>query len=140
MKLVWNVYYHNFNKKKIEIYNIFDHYSFAKEVEKSLKKIKNKDEFAEDLRKNLFYYFWAKSEWEVVITSWAPHIKMSELDRLNTERKKHIKEWDREPYSLYVNPDVNEKIDVYQQVMNNFDVFLDYVWNSKIHRPRKSKV
>lgn len=137
--LKWNVYYHAFNDKEIKTFNIFNHGRFREDVEKHLKKYKDKDEFAEKLKSSLMYYFWSKAEWEVVITSWVPHITMSELDRLNAEREKNIKEYNREPYSLYVNPDVGEKIDVYEQVMNNWNVFLDYVWNSKIHRPRKKK-
>lgn len=137
--LKWYVYCHDFNGRKIKSFNVFAHGRFREDVEKDLKKYKNKEEFAERLRRNLSYYFWSKAEWEVVITSWVPHITMSELDRLNAEREKNIKEYNREPYSLYVNPDVGEKIDVYDQVMNNWDVFLDIVWNSKIHRPRKKK-
>ena len=77
------------------------------------------------------YYFWCKCEWETVITSWPPHITMKELDRLNTEREKETEKYNREPYCLYVEPDISEKIDVYQQVMNNFDIFVDYVWGFK---------
>ena len=127
----WNVYYHDFNRKKIEVYNIFDHYSFRKEVEKHLKEYTDKEEFAERLRRSLSYYFGYKAEWEIVLTSWTPHIKMMELDRLNAERKEYIKKWNREPYSLYINPDVGEKIDVYSQVMNNWEIFVDYVWKEK---------
>ena len=124
----WNVYRHNMNKKEIEVYNIFDHYSFCERVKEHLEKCTDKEEFAGRLMSSLCYYFWAKAEHEVVITSWTPHIKMEELDRLNTEREKHIKDWNSEPYSLYVEPDVFKKVDIYEQVMNNWEVFLEYVW------------
>lgn len=137
VKLVWNAYYRDFNGKKIKTFNIFSHDRFREDVDEYFKKYKNKEEFAEHLRRSLFYYYGSKAEWEVVITSWVPHITIDELNRLNTEREKALKEYNREPYSLYVNPDVGKKIDVYEQVMNNWDIFLDYVWNSKIHRPRK---
>lgn len=137
--LKWIVYRHDFNGQKIKTFNIFDHGRFCEDVEKHFKKYKNKDEFAEHLKRSLMYYYWSKSEWEVVITEWVPHITMEELDRLNTEREKTLKEYNREPYVLYINPDVGKKIDVYEQVMNNWDIFFDYVWNSKIHRPRKKK-
>lgn len=77
------------------------------------------------------YYYWSKAEHEVVITSWVPYITMSELDRLNTEREESKKKYARDPYSLYVNPRVGEKVDVYSQVMLNFEVFVDYVWSHK---------
>lgn len=136
MSLKWNVFYHDVNRQRIAVFNIFDHWKFAEDTQKNLKKIKDKDKFAEELRRDLFYYFGSKCEWEVVITSWVPHITTSELDRLNAEREKALKEYNREPYSLYVNPNVAEKIDVYNQVMNNWDIFLDYVWNSKKRRKK----
>lgn len=138
--LAWNVYCNDFNGKKIKIFNIFKHSRFCEDVEKHFKKYKDKEEFAEHLKHSLMYYYWSKCEWEVVITEWVPHITTEELNRLNAEREKTLKEYGREPYSLYINPDVAAKIDVYDQVVNNWDVFLDYVWNSKIHRPRKKKV
>lgn len=131
MKLQWNVYTHNFNDKGIEVFNVFDHSRFFEDVKKSLKKCETKEEFAKQLRGYLFYYYGSKSEWEVVITSWAPRIKMSELDRLNAEREDTLRKYNREPYSLYVNPDIAKKIDVYSQVMLNYDVFVDYVWLHK---------
>lgn len=127
----WNVYYDDFNRKKIEAFNIFEHGRFAEDVKKDLKKCETKEDFAEKLRINLFYFFCSKCEWEVVITSWPPHITMSELDRLNAEREENIKKYNREPYCLYINPDVGEKIDVYSQVMMNWHIFLDYVWSYK---------
>ena len=131
MKLEYYVYYHNFNGRSIEKFNIFDHGRFLEDVKKDLKKYADKEEFSERLRGHLFYYYGSKCEWEVVITSWVPHITISELNRLNEEREKTLKVYNREPYSLYVNPDVGEKIDVYEQVMLNWNLFLDYVWSYK---------
>ena len=135
--LKWVVYCHSFNNKEIKTFNIFEHSRLCEEIEKHFKKYKNKDEFAEHLKHSLMYYYWSKCEWETVITEWVPHITIEELNRLNAEREKTLKEYNREPYSLYVNPKVAIKIDVYDQIMNNWEIFLDYVWNSKIHRPRK---
>lgn len=110
-ELEWNVFYHDINKQKITTLNIFNHWKFAEDVQKSLKKYKDKDEFAEELRQDLMYYFWSKSEYEILISAWCGGRDTKEL-----------------------------KVDIYTQVMNNWNVFLDYVWNSKIHRPRKKKV
>lgn len=127
----WNVYYHDFNRRTIEKWNIFKHGRFAEDVKKNLKKCETKEEFTEMLRRNLFYYFGCKAEYEVVITSWVPHITTSELNRLNTEYEKTLKEYGREPYRLYINPDVGEKVDIYSQVVLNWNVFVDYVWSHK---------
>ena len=96
-----------------------------------MKKCETKEEFAELLRRDLFYYFGSKCEWEIVITSWVPHITTSELDRLNAAREETLKKYGREPYSLYVNPEVGEKIDVYSQVLMNFQHVVDYIWSHK---------
>lgn len=111
MNLEWNVFYHSINSQKITTFNIFQHSGFYNDVQKSLKKIKDKDEFAEELRRDLFYYFGSKCEYEVVIKPWAGGRGHEDI-----------------------------KVDIYTQVRNNWEVFVDYVWNSKIHRPRKKKV
>lgn len=98
----WNVFYHDINAQKITTINIFDHYSFNKDVQRNLKQIKDKDEFAEKLRRDLFYYFGSKCEYEVLISPWC---------------------------GGRGNEDI--KVDIYTQVMNNWNIFLDYVWNYK---------
>jgi len=94
----WQVYHLHINRRQIETFNIFDHYMFAKGCDKAYKKFKHsKDDFAEEVRHELMYYFWSKCEWEVEICDlW---------------REK------------------GSKIDVYQQVMLNWTIFIDYLWN-----------
>ena len=98
----WNVYYHDINRDKIDVYNIFDHISFRRDVEKYLSEYTDKEEFEERLERSLFYYFGSKAEWEIIISPW--------VGGRNTKKV---------------------KIDVYDQVMINWDVFLDYVWGEK---------
>lgn len=99
----WNVFRYNMNLREIETYNIFNHGSFRKYVIEAIKKYNNKDDFFEQLKTELLYYFWSKAEWEVVIASW-----------VGGDREKDAK-----------------KIDVYSQVMANFEIFADYVWSNK---------
>lgn len=96
----WNVYYHDSNAKKIIQWNIFKHRSFRKEVYELLKSDLNKDDFIEQLRKSLMYYFWSKSEYQVLILPW-----VGEADDI--------------------------KIDIYDQVMMNWNKFSEYVWVNK---------
>ena len=98
----WNVYFHNFNKNEIEVYNIFNHSCFTYEVKQAIKKYKDKDSFIDKLKSELRYYFWSKCEWEVIISPWVGR---------------------KEP--------CNAKIDVYDQVMLNWNVFADYVWENR---------
>ena len=99
--MIWNVYYYNFNKNEIEVYNIFEHGSFMEYLKKAYHECKSKDEFAERLKSELRYFYWSKCEWEVLITPWIGR---------------------KEPCDL--------KIDVYDQIMLNWKVFLDYVVNN----------
>lgn len=138
MNLEWNVFYHDINKNRITTFNIFNHWKFAEDVQKSLKKFKDKNEFAEELRRYLFYYFGSKCEYEVIITSFPTYITMNELDRLNHERWTHKDRYGTDYVRLGVNLDTEIKIDIYTQVMNNFDIFCDYVWNSKKRRKKKT--
>lgn len=96
----WFVYVEDFNGRKISEYDIFEHCSFAEDVRKAYRKYRNDhDSFCENVRKSLAYHFWSKCEWEVIVSAWPPSDRVPE-----------------------------RKVDVYQQVMLNWDVFIRYVW------------
>ena len=97
----WYVYIYNINSKKMEVYNIFDHASFKFCVEKELNNCNSKEDFAYKINNELKYYFWSKAEWEIIISPW-------------------------------IGADgVKNKIDIYDQVINNWQVFVDYCWSFK---------
>lgn len=100
--LTWNVYYGNFNAKKIETFNIFKHTYFLNDCVHNLKHNKDKDSFAKQLKRDLMYYFWSKCEWEIILSDWPPSDTFCK-----------------------------EKIDVFDQVMLNWDIFVDYIWNNR---------
>lgn len=129
--MVWNVYREDFNNKAIVTYNIFDHGGFARDVNELLKANVSRDEFAERLNRSLRYWFWCKSEHEVVITSWPVYIDKTELDRLNTEYEEYNNKWGHDPYKLNIAPEVSEKVSIYDQIMMNWHCFVDMVWNNK---------
>lgn len=127
----WNVFYRNINTRKIERFNVFDHGGFRRYVEEDLKRIKDKDEFAGLLRGHLFYYFGSKCEYEVIVSSFPNFITTEELDRLNKERNSYKEKYGRDIRCLNVDTETEVKIDIRDQVMNNFNIFLDYVWSHK---------
>lgn len=129
--MVWNVFREDFNRRTIVTYNIFDHGGFARDVNELLKANVSRDEFAERLNRSLRYWFWCKSEHEVVITSWPVYIDKTELDRLNTEYEEYNNKWGHDPYKLNIAPEVSEKVSIYDQVMMNWHCFVDMVWNNK---------
>lgn len=96
----WYVYVFDINTRKIKEHNVFNHYDFRKACAKIAKKIKDREEFEQQIKSELMYYYWSKCEWEVVVDSFPPYGKP-------------------------------EKIDVYDQIMLNFDRFIDYVWRSR---------
>ena len=124
--MIWNVFNHDFNHKKIEVWNIFAYRAFREDVEKLLKEVLIYEEFSDRLQRLVLYYFWSKAEFEVVITSWPPYVDTSEIDRLLVEREKYPNY-----RSHNIKPDVRKKIDVYEQLQLNWKCFADYVWSFK---------
>ena len=102
---VWNVYIEEWNKKEIRIFNVFNHYTFFESCKAEFRKYaKHKD--IEKLEKEIkgwaMYCFWAKCEYEIILTSWP--------------EKKDFKE---------------KKIDIYDQLCLNWDSFFKYVMEHK---------
>lgn len=131
-KLEWFVFYKEFNSKEIVPLNVFE--GSCKFIEGLLyAKKKYKDnylKFAEEVRMSLQYAYWSKCEWETIITSWPPYVDDEEIDRLFKEKQEHLKN-NGYFYRSNVCLEVGYKIDIYTQVMMNWDRFIEYVWNNK---------
>lgn len=63
----WYVLRHNFNKDKIETWNIFNHWKFKEDVYEMLDNFITFDNFIEDLERIIKYYFWSKVEYEIEV-------------------------------------------------------------------------
>lgn len=123
--LEWNVFRHDINSKKIVKYNVFDHSSFLA----SVKKLRmDKDTFSEQLRREAQYYFWSKCEHEVIITSWPAYISKEEYERI-TKEVTSIESRDKIFRVVNIVPTVGSKIDIYEQLMLNWNNFVEYTWN-----------
>ncbi len=148
--LCWNVYYGDFNARDIKLMNIFNHWSFWEACVNAKKKYgKDKEKFAEEVKSWLRYLFWAKCEWEIILDHWPDgewsnlRTSMSVSDMVNMYRAAGQKcdGWqidDRvmnKTVSLHIYPEWyqyrDRKIDVCEQVMNNWDVFIDYLWEHR---------
>lgn len=137
----WDIYNYDINKNEIEIFNIFDHWSFREYAKKTAKKFKTKEDFAEQLRKELMFFFWSKTEYELII-------EITEDDRLflipwcGCREPEKVKidvtdsnnfDW-RSFAELHTKKQIygnKAKIDVYDQVTFNWDNFVDYCWANK---------
>lgn len=107
----WNVYRYDFNLDEIYIFNIFEHGSFKKEVNKVLRNIDSKEEFEEKLRMEAMYYFWSKAEHEILIYPLFGRFRDKGKDA--------------------------RKIDIYNQLNLNWNKFVDYVWSFKNKKGEK---
>lgn len=137
----WNVYHFDINAQKIETYNVFRHWMFSEYAKKAAKKLKTKEEFAEQLRRELTYYFWSKCEWELIIeitednriflNPWVgcrepEKVRIDVTDDTNFDWKSFAKEHTNR--QIYGN---KAKIDVYDQVTYVWDDFVEYAWQNR---------
>ena len=104
--LEWNVYYEDFNNKRIDIFNVFDHGRFYDDVVKLIHRHPTKKEFSEELKTSARYFFWSKCEWEILITAWVPNNRFDDM-----------------------------KVDIFNQLTLNWDAFVNYIWEniSELH-------
>ena len=103
--LEYNVWVYNINKQKIEKYNVFYHCGFYREVENLLKNDRlSIEDFSEKVKMQAMYYFWSKTEWEIVIRPWCGCRDVEKAAK---------------------------KIDVYDQLIINWNNFIKYIWNNK---------
>lgn len=144
--LCWNVYCGDFNSGEFEVYNIFRHWAFYDACVKAKKKFKeDRAGFEKEIKSNLMYYFWSKCEWEIILDHW-PSGEFYDLRSKSTigeltekgiiqEKQDHWRCKPETEVTIRVFPRNNrfkeKKIDVYQQVENNWDIFIDYLWNNR---------
>lgn len=132
-KLTWYVFNEDRNGEIIPV-DIFQ-YNWVFLV--NLVKIKRKYgddfiKFADATRTALQHEYWSRSEYETIITSWPPYIDEEELQNLIKEREEHTKKYPNSKlYRQSVGLTVGKKIDVYDQLMLNWDAFINYVWTNK---------
>ena len=67
MELEWFVLNYDFNRKKIENYNIFRNFYFIENVKKLLEEHLTFEDFIIQLDKKLRYSFWSKREYEISV-------------------------------------------------------------------------
>ena len=108
---VWNVFLEDFNGKNIVIYNVFHNYTFDEQLKKEFRRyVRHKDleKLKTEIKSWAMYCFWSKCEYEIILTSFP--------------EKKDFKE---------------KKVDVYQQLMLNWDSFVEYILKNKAYFLRR---
>ena len=127
-ELTWNAYIEDRNANTIKVFNIFNSFRFISGVIEANNKYKNDFEFLKKVRSSLMYAFWSKAEYEVIITSWPPHIEKEEFERLTKEDIR---------FRTWVNHSKGEKIHVYNQVMINWEALKLYLLTNRKLIPKK---
>lgn len=128
--LEYYVYNEDVNNKEIIKYNIFKNSRFIEglaEVYNQFVEDKDLDKFKEKVKNQLLYSYWGRCEYEVVITSWPPHVDVEEIDRIKNEIDEHNSKYSWRQVRASVNLSVAEKISIYDQIMLNFDIFFNYI-------------
>lgn len=100
-RVEWNVWVYNSNRKKIEPFNIFNHAGFRNDITTMAAKETDYYKFAESVKVSLMYFFWCRAEWEICLEPWVGR----DSDKQNM------------------------RIDVYDQVLLNWESFIDYTWD-----------
>ena len=95
--LEWYVYTYNSNSKQVEHYNVFFNSGFLRDIKELLRKKLLREDFSEGVRKSAMYYFWSRSEHEVMVSDIFSGIKCQ------------------------------KKVDAYEQLRMNWEVFIDYI-------------
>ena len=129
--MVWNVFITDMNSRKVEIHNVFNHSSFLKSVNKLLDAKLPKEEFTEQLRREVCYYYWCKVEWEITVSHYPSYIGKDEMDKLLDEREQYYRKYNKYPYSNDVDLVGAKRVDVHDQILLNWNAFVDYVWSQQ---------
>ena len=128
--LEYYVYNEDINRQEIIKYNIFKNFRFMEGLTEAYSQfVENKDlnKFKEKIKNQLLYSYWGRCEYEVVITSWPPHVDVEEIDKAKKEIEEHNSKYNQKQFRTCINLNVGKKVSIYDQVMLNFDIFFDYI-------------
>ena len=123
----FNVIVYNINGKNFESYDIIP-YLVSRYNKTKKKKPVTFEEFKEFVKDESRYQWWARCEYEIILSPW-PYIT-SPSERYDKKEEDDIEAW-KEHWKKHLNE--CQKIDVYRQVMMNLDVITNLVMESIIN-------
>lgn len=102
--MMWNIFWNNPNTNTMEVRNVFE---LSVRFNRELDTIRNRtytslEDFSLDLRHAAQYAFWSRCEYEILLCPW--------------------------PY--YPEQDTERKIDVFDQLILNWDLFASYTFEN----------
>ena len=134
-ELYWGIYYNdsNTNDDNITQYNLFDlNWPMLGALYCINRVCKTEDDFdffAKEVNMAICHNVWSRCEYEVIVTSWPFFIDEEQLDKIIKEKENNESEDE-----MFVRRAINVKgikIDPYQQVMMNWDAFINYLWENR---------
>lgn len=122
----FNVIVHNINSKEFEPYNIIPY--LVSQYKKKEKKPKTFDEFKEFVKNESLYQWWARCEYEIILSPW-PYTS-SPSERWDKKNEDDIEAW-KEHWKKHLKE--CQKIDIHYQIMMNLDVITALLIDSVIN-------
>ena len=110
----WNVFRYDSNSKEIYYFDVFTHHKFmhyCMVAFEEFQKTENLTEFKKQVKKEASYYFWAKSEHEILIRAWCGGTGQEEI-----------------------------KVDIYEQLCMNWEAFITQLIIQLLLLKEKEKV
>lgn len=161
-KLHWHTIVTNVNTDKVEYFDIFQDYKFYKRISELVKgKELTREKFKDKVKSACMYSFWAKCEYEVVIS---PLIQRGVYDcsigfisnkfkvRANVfsdkkdavyscinSKKEDVQKLEHGNYKLKsCADDTSTKVDIWFQIKPNLDILVDYIIQNTNYRLAES--
>ena len=141
--LTWKVKRFDCNKQVIEDYDVL---KYREDFIKRLKKIcTNKEEFSERLKSQMKYYYWSKSEHELIISTSIDRVILSPWCSCREPEKASVQVSDDSfDWFTFANYHIGRqvysskaKIDIYDQLAWKWSDFVDYCWYTHLPYERK---
>ena len=120
----FNVIGYNFNSKEFVPYNIIPYLVSQYKIKRD--KPKTFDEVKEFVKKESMHQWWARCEYEIVLSPWPYTLSPSE----RAKEENNVEAW-KEHWKKHLNE--CEKIDVHYQVMMNIDIITALVIDGVIN-------
>lgn len=128
-KLSYKVYCEN--QGRIEPYDIFESEYWEREAIAAKKETNSREEWKEDFRLRLMAQYWSRCEYELLLVEWPACVPISAIDEIQQEIEDYEKKYGHKLYRVTIPlPKSTEKIDIYDQLMLNKEIFFDYVWKN----------
>lgn len=128
-ELVWNVF--TISNNRVTIRNVFNYsIAFSSGLQKVYRKYKDDYiSFEKEVLNQCMYAYWSKYEYEILITNLSPRISIEKAKEI-VEKQANNKDEYHLNYE-YIDLEVEEKIDVYSQILLNWDNFIRYLWENR---------